>query len=258
MNEKIRDVLNSILKRFDDPDALPKVVAMATYPRPDIPCGNWSLMNRIIVLYSGTDDARGMMQWKKAGRYIKAGTKAIYILGPMFKKAKENNEETIILSGFRPIPVFRVEDTIGEPLEYEKYEMPELPLLDIAKQWEITVKTTFFNSCYLGCYNIKRNEIALASPEESIFFHELAHAAHKKISGNHEVSPQWRHEIVAELSAQALCYLVGKQPDKVLGNSYKYIERYARKGNMSPTTACVRTIGDVEDVLRLILSEVHD
>jgi len=37
-------------------------------------------------------------------------------------------------------PVFRVEDTDGQPLEYERIELPELPLMEKATEWRISVK----------------------------------------------------------------------------------------------------------------------
>ena len=36
--------------------------------------------------------------------------------------------------------VFRVEDTDGEPLDYQKMELPEFPLIEKAKEWGIFVK----------------------------------------------------------------------------------------------------------------------
>jgi hypothetical protein len=36
-------------------------------------------------------------------------------------------------------------------------------------------------------------------------------------------------EIIAELSAAVLCKIIGKQPGDTLGNSFRYIESYAKK-----------------------------
>ena len=61
-----------------------------------------------------------------------------------------------------------------------------------------------------------------------------------------------RFTIVAELSAQALCRIVGKQQDTT-GNSYRYIEHYAKKINLSPWAACLKVMAETEKVLNLIL-----
>ena len=94
----------------------------------------------------------------------------------------------------------------------------------------------------------------LASPEETVFFHELSHAAHKRVNG-HLKDTEWKKEIVAELSAAALCFLYGKKPDKTLGTSYRYIESYAEKADKDVLSAIATIIGDVEKVLDLIVSE---
>ncbi|MGA1825730.1 MAG: hypothetical protein ACMUIP_13830 [bacterium] len=58
---------------------------------------------------------------------------------------------------------------------------------------------------------------------------------------------------MAELSAAALCHLIGKDGDKYLGNAYRYIESYASKANVSALTGCLLVIADVEKVLHMIL-----
>jgi antirestriction protein ArdC len=85
------------------------------------------------------------------------------------------------------------------------------------------------------------------------FFHELSHAAHEKLKGKLKTGHDSLQEIVAELSAQALCRLVGRKNVDTTGNSYQYIESYAAKLDMSPHTACLRVLSDTEKVLKLIL-----
>ena len=86
-----------------------------------------------------------------------------------------------------------------------------------------------------------------------MFFHELAHAAHEKVKGNLKPGQDALQEIVAELSAQALCRLVGKQAKDSTGNSFKYIDRYAAELKMSAHKACLRVLSETEKVLNLIL-----
>lgn len=65
--------------------------------------------------------------------------------------------------------------------------------------------------------------------------------------------PIFHKEVVAELSAQVLCHLVGKEPGKDLGNSYRYIGSYAKDAGLSPYKACLAVITDVEKVISLIM-----
>ncbi len=81
------------------------------------------------MLLNNTEDARGFNQWREAGRYVKKGSKAFYILAPMFKKIREEKvssgeiTEKEILAGFRAVAVFRFEDTEGEPIIKEEFNV---------------------------------------------------------------------------------------------------------------------------------------
>ena len=115
------------------------------------------------------------------------------------------------------------------------------------------VKAIPGNYSYHGSYSPTRREIALCTKEESVFFHELAHCSHEKVKGGLKMGQDPLQEIVAELSAHALCRIVGKTGEKFIGNSYIYIERYSEKIKMSPYSACIKVMNDVEKVLNLIL-----
>jgi antirestriction protein ArdC len=258
MNEKVRKALESILQRFKNDD-IPEVIAYSIFPLADIPASRWSLLNRMLMFIVGTSDARGFRQWQEVGRHVKKGAKAFTILAPRFikKETKDEEEEKIVLTGFLAVPVFRVEDTEGDPLDYQQIELPKLPLMGVAQRWGISVKAIPGNYRCAGYFSQERREISLATKEESIFFHELAHAAHQRVLGELKRGQDWKQEIVAELSAAALCKIVGKT-SKYLGNQYQYIEQYAKEVNLAPWQACIRVTGDVERVLNLILGGEAD
>lgn len=258
MLDKVHKALESVLEQFRSGN-LPEAMALAMFPTFDIPCSRWSYLNRLITFLSGTNDARGFRQWKEVGRYVKKGSHAFCILAPKMRKSRKENEEGneeehVYLAGFLGVAVFRVEDTEGEPLNYEQLELPPLPLLDKAKEWGIETKAVSGNDGFYGRFSPDRNAIALASPDECVFFHELSHAAHHRIKplvgGQH-----WNQEVVAELSAAVLCRLVGKQPENP-GQRYRYIERYARSAGRDPIKACLEVFSETEKVLNLILAHV--
>jgi len=258
MNEKVKNVLNTILEKFESGD-IPKAVAMASFPIPDLPSTKWSFFNRTLMFLSGTCDARGYKQWRSVKRHIQKGSKAIHILVPCFKNQtdEETKEEKEVLTFFKAMPVFRVEDTDGEKLDYQKIELQDLPLIEKAKEWGLSVKAVPGNYRYYGYYAPQRQEIAVATPEESVFFHEIAHVAHEKVAGKLKSGQDCFQEIVAELSAQALCRIVGKAPGETLGNSYRYIKSYATKLKLTPHSACLKVLGETEKVLGLILQPTH-
>ncbi|MDK2957123.1 MAG: hypothetical protein PWQ57_2619 [Desulfovibrionales bacterium] len=261
MDEKVQHALQGVLARFKSGD-IPEAVALATFPPCDIPSAHWSLLNRLIMFLVGdTPDARGYRQWQAVGRYVQRGRKSFAIVAPLTRKIREADEageekEKLAVIGFRAQPVFRVEDTAGEPLDYQRLEIPRtLPLLGVAQRWGVRVEAMPSGCGLLGSFNARSDRIRLASPEEVVFFHELAHAAH------HRVRPlkggqRWDQEIVAELSAAVLCRLAGAQPEN-LGQSWRYIEHYAADAKKEPLTACAEVIADVERVLKMIMAAAH-
>jgi hypothetical protein len=257
MNEKVKQTLQAILDQFKTGD-IPKAVAVSMFPLPNLPCSKWSLLNRTLVFLSGTMDARGYKQWQQANRFVKKGSKAIYILVPFIKKVDDDGKEKMTLYGFGCKPVFRAEDTDGEPLDYQQIELPDLPLIERAQEWDISIKAIPGNYRYHGYYSPGVKEIALATPEEKTFFHELSHAAHEKVKGSIKGGQDPLQEITAELSAQALCRIVGKQVADFTGNSFKYIQGYAEKLKMSPYTACLKVMSETEKALNLILKGNED
>jgi len=245
-------VLHEIIEKFRSGD-IPEAIALSMFPIPNIPAAKWGLLNRTLMFLAGTEDARGIKQWNAAKRRIKKGGRAFRILAPRFKKVegKEGDEEKLVLSGFLLAPVFRVQDTEGEPLEYEAIQVPDLPLLEVAQAWGISVKAIPGNYRYLGYFSPGLKEIALASPEECVFFHELAHAGHNRIVPL-KSRQDWKQEIVAELTAAVLCRLVGKKAGN-LGQHYRYIEKYAAKARKDVPQACLEVLSNAEKVLSLIL-----
>ena len=257
MNENVQKALQTILERFRSGD-IPKAIAFSLFPIQEIPSAKWSLMNRLLMFMAHTRDARGIGQWNRIGRKVKKGSKAIYILVPLFvqEKDEKTGEEVRSLRGFMGRPVFRVEDTEGQPLSYgSDVPLPEFPLMERAREWNIQVSGYEGPAGIYGAYSPERKEISLATAEEKVFFHELAHAAHEKVIGRLQSGQLWTQEIVAELSAQALCFLVGKRPNVTLGNSFRYIDRYAKAAGLSAIAACLRVIDDAEKVLSLILGK---
>lgn len=256
-NESIRAALNAVLALFESGE-IPEAIALASFHPFDVPSAVWSLLNRTLAAIQGTVDARGFRQWKEAGRHVVKGAKAFPILAPRIKTHKETNEKgeevrKSVVIGFLAVPVFRVEDTEGRALEYQKLELPPLPLLDRAEQWGLSTRAVCGNVDFYGKFAPSRQEIVLASPEECVFFHELSHAAHHRIRPL-KGGQVWSQEIVAELSAAVLCRLVGRQPLNQ-GQHYRYISHYAEKAGLDAVKACLEVFADVEKVLELILGQ---
>lgn len=251
--ERILTALDKVVRLFESGD-VPEAVAVATFPPLDVPCAKWSLRNRILTILEGTSDARGFRQWKSVGRSVKKGEKAFFILSPLTIKIDEGENGEYRVIGFKLTPVFAVEQTEGEVLEYENIKLPRLPLMEKAEEWRIDVRGVALQGEAYGWYDFTGGEkIRLCTPEEKTFFHELSHAAHGRITAL-KGGQNARQEIVAELSAQVLARLVGRSEKDTTGNSYRYIKRYAESEGKEIGRACFDVLGDVEKVLNLILS----
>jgi antirestriction protein ArdC len=261
---KVKPTLDLILELFRS-DNVPETVAIATFPPFDVPSNSWSLTNRILMALHGSSDCRGYKQWLEVDRFVCKGSKAVHILAPWLSNKNDDDNDkqdrphhiSKILRGFLAVPVFKVEDTSGEPLDYQHLELPELPLLAVAEKWGLDVAAVAFQGGWYGYYQPDRKQIRLATPEEKTFFHELAHAAHQHVIGQLKPGQDWQQEVVAELSAQALCCIVGTQPGKTIGNSFEYISNYAEKAGKQTVNACLSVLSDIEKVLSLILMETQ-
>jgi len=264
---RITTTAKAVLERFAEAlreKKLPRAIKEVAFPEFDAPCARWSINNRMILAFNGTMDARGIRQWNQVGRRVKKGARAIYILAPLQTTITEYNEETgeeiikTVITGFRAVPVFRVEDTEGRALEYQKIRLPKLPLMDVAKRWGIPVKAVPSTGLFLGCYthSDKHKEIKLASPEEKVFFHELAHASQDRLGMLKTGNKRWT-EITAELSALVLAELCGLDTRKVnSGATYEYIKMYSKKkDDVSIGRLVLKAVKDVDAIVMNIARE---
>lgn len=245
----IKEAMETLLKMFEAGDL--EKVAHAVFKGGDIPADKWSFLNRLLMYCNNTEDARGFNQWKQAGRYIKKGSHAFYILAPMFKKITDEKalelcaREKQILSGFRAIPVFRYEDTDGAPIISEGLKL-DIPFAfnGIIQELGLKVDAVRFNGASYGSYNPIRKEIKLASPEIEIFLHELSHAVDDRLNGL--IAGQRNdQEVTAEFSGAVIGHLMGYKVS--MGNVKEYIEHYSFKELMNCLGRIEKVVGFVID-----------
>ena len=229
LNSKARFVLDKLIEAFDNPDMLVDTITRATLIPNNSLCIKWSPHNRFIVALHGTGDARGYKQWKEVDRFVKKGAKAMYILVPRFKKFEDEdsgNEEQKLI-GFIAAPVFRIEDTDGEPLP--ECEPPQIPKLQTVAD-ELGIPVTYTGAVsekVLGAYSPVDDRIILYTHDMETFYHELSHALHKrtgKLRDSQSKESKRDNEVVAEISAAVLVHLFeGKQ---VGHQALQYIKSY--------------------------------
>jgi len=239
----VKEAMDILLKMFEEGNF--EKVAHAVFKGGDIPADKWSFLNRLLMYCNNTEDARGFNQWKQAGRHIKKGSHAFYILAPMFKKVEEKGEEIQQLIGFRSVPVFKFEDTEGAPVINESYKI-DIPYQfgGIIQELGLRIDAVRFNGAVYGSYNPGRKEIKLASPDIEIFLHELSHAVDDRLNGL-KAGQRNDQEVTAEFSGAVIGHLMGyKVP---LGNVKEYIEHYSFKELMTCLGRIETVVGYVID-----------
>jgi len=65
-------------------------------------------------------------------------------------------------------------------------------------------------------------------------------------------------KIVAELSVDTLCRMVGKKQENSLGNSFRYIQRYGSELNLAVYNACLKEMSETEIVLNTIMGDCSE
>ena len=266
-NEQIIDDAVSQLTDMFNTGKLPKQVAFSIihrHPGDVIPSDKWSIGNRVLQLLQGTEDARGYKQWQSDGRQVKRGSHAIHILAPLTFKIKDKDQltgeetEKIIVKGYRPVPVFRYEDTEGQPLPYDHvYEPPAHPtFFDAARKLGIDVEYKPLTATYLGRYSINTNSIRLCSEDAIVYYHELSHAVHATFVDLKVFNPA-KAEVIAEFSALVLANICGIEGFEQQG--FDYIQRYAQEH--TPTSVMqeiMSVLNDVDKIVAKILSVSDD
>jgi hypothetical protein len=124
--EAMRSEIDRALDELSDPEGWARYLdAVSRFH-------HYSFANTWLIIAQRPDASRvaGFNDWRnKHGRTVRKGEKAIWVQAPMTKKVVKVNpdsgaeREVSRVYGFRPVPVFDVSQTDGEPL-------PQAPLID--------------------------------------------------------------------------------------------------------------------------------
>lgn len=263
-NDKAAATLSEVLRIFesgDFPAAVERTVIHRLSTDPEQPSSKWSLGNQMIMLLlAGTDDARGFKQWQEVGRRVKKGARAFSILGPITRKITPDDDAQaddadrtarVIVTGFRTIPVFRIEDTEGDDIARADYTPAALPpLREVADALGLSVSYQPFADRIYGYYSPDRREIRLMTHDVKTWFHELAHAADHSVHPDElKAGQDPKTEIVAEVAAVTLARLYGFEGWEWHGA--QYVASYAKA---DPARAAMQLISRIQRILDRILS----
>ena len=252
MKSQVTQMLETVAEEFGTTE-FTKKFALTYVETPDVPSSGWSRFNRLIMLMQGTADARGYRQWDSVGRHVKKGSKAIHILAPRYivEKDEKTNEPKKKMVGFIGIPVFRAEDTEGEPLpEYVPKNMPNPDLWKLVEKRGIKIEWRDSMDGEGGYVNTAGTKMVLCSEDFMVLAHELIHLydgdTTKQKGGQDPVQ-----ETVAQLGACVLGQIYGHD---IKDNTYSYIAGYAKSREPAEVgKACMKVVTRVGNILERIL-----
>lgn len=229
-NQHVKDAIAKVVEILKTGN-IEKIAYAVFKSQKGYPSDSWSFLNRLIMVCSGTEDARGIRQWNEAGRRLCKGTKALYIMVPIMLKTgakrtnEEGEEEAETRRAYKSIPVYRFEDTTGTPREEDEFQL-KIPanLSQVAEGLGLEIKAKRFTGEEYGYFCASQKEIAVMSPELDVYLHELAHGVDNEINGKLKGGQDPNQEIVAELAAEVVAYLLGH---RLNGRSQDYISGYS-------------------------------
>jgi len=223
------------------------------------------------VLFAGYSDAMTSGGWHKhAGRRVtdEEWPKPFYILKPIKKWARvkdpDNPGETIniqITVGFGSHKVYGLEQTeVYNQGRWEEFSgdsadyLDTLPWLEVAREWNITVKNAHLPGA-AGFYTNDGSMIGLGVKNLSTWAHELNHAADdKNATITREPGQQPDNEIVAELGGAILLKMIGMEYEADLGGCWEYICKYSPQPMDAIDMRLKRTKMNVELIISTALS----
>jgi len=252
LSDKAQASINKVIEQFKSGDLSPISTVARINIDPTAPVYKWSLSNKVLAFaQAGEIDCRGFKQWQEIGRSVKKGARAVYIFRPHTIKVKEEDSgedlQKSVCIGFSAIPVFAASSTEGDDLSsnYQPQELP--PLYDLAKRFGITISFVPVTPDKLGDAKIDGSSIRIGTHDESVFFHELAHAIHARIDGDLKGGQQTDQEVIAEFTSAVLMDFYGIRDNS--GNAWQYISQYSN----DPLQAITKALGTVEKVLAVLL-----
>ena len=222
-----------------------------------MPCLKYSLGNQLIMFFIGKTDLCGTYkQWQSVGRQVRKGSRAFLIFAPMTKTIMEKDDagketEKTRLLGFKPVPVFSVESTDGEPLEKYDYTPKTFPpFYDICEKLGIKVYWKPASRPAYGWYSPASDSITMQSTDWAIFYHEAGHSIRERIADTKDIATE---EIIAELTSAVLMAMNGI--NSYQKQAYEYIRDYCEDKSPDKVLRVIfKTMNAVEEVVNIILN----
>ncbi|WP_405323336.1 ArdC-like ssDNA-binding domain-containing protein [Methanobrevibacter sp.] len=257
LREKQKELCDSFIL---DTDKMDEIMRKHTQKMVQGEFHNYSINNILLAdfqLYMRTGETTELLapykRWNKINRYVKKGSKALYILAPIFYEEEQEDGTIESKVWFKRVPVYDLSMTDGEKFEpdYVKYE-GNITFQDIIERTNIEVIMSN-KEITRGYTDGKKIWISkhISDPQKvCVFFHELTHYKLHFGSDRDQLTKS-----VKELDAEAVSFMISS----VLGikneESGAYIRGWA--GSNAPDeikghgSKLIRTAQEIIDEMKL-------
>lgn len=230
----------------------------------------YSFSNSLLIYLQKPDASMvaGYRVWtSEFHRQVRKGEKGIRILAPLKRKVIEADEEegTYRISGFRPVYVFDISQTYGEPVpvnfcENLRGHVDNYHLFVEALLLASPVRVHFAKTPegVNGFYRPLDEEIIIntgMSEAQTVktLLHEIAHALLHKDNRSSEHSERVRREVEAESTAYAVSAYFGIDTSSY---SFSYIAAYSNDRELYQLKESMETIRRASDHLISLINHV--
>lgn len=203
----------------------------------------YSFNNTLLIQLQCSTASRvaGFQAWRKLGRNVRKGEKGIWILAPMTRKVSNDDDAVVddkarVLMGFKPVPVFDIAQTDGEPLPESCCTLLDGDdvtgmygqLVAVAQSIGYSVEDAEFTDSRNGDCTFSERRIRVRSENAPLqrvktLAHELAHAMLHEHSTDRALA-----ELEAESVAYVVCANIGVNSDEY---SFGYVANWSGGGD---------------------------
>lgn len=267
----MRDEIDKAMERIADPAGWKAFLESAA-------SFHWYSLNNTLLALSQKPDVKllaGFKDWKnKHGRTVRKGAKAIWIYAPITYTVTETDPDTgqekrvQQVRGFRPVPVFDVSQTDGEPLP----TTPVMPTRELAGEAPAAMETLLAEQVEQRGFTLRRESVqgkqdgytdfsrhlvvvdAEASPAQQTLTlaHELAHIAlgHGELTTVYHTGAGGQRSNM-EIEAESVAYVLARHHGitDAGDNSFGYIANWARGDSTKVRNTAERVLSAVRAIL---------
>ena len=236
LREKQKELCDSFIL---DTDKMDEIMRKFTQKLVDGEFHNYTINNILLAdaqLYQRTGETTELLapykRWGKVNRNVKYGSKALFILAPIFFDEEQEDGTVERKMWFKKVPVFDLSQTEGEKFEpnYVKYD-GDITFADVVARCAIPVieSNKQLTRGYTDGKKIWVSKFIPDAQKICVLFHEMAHYHLHFDSDRNELTSATK-----ELEAEAISYMISSAIGITNDESAAYIRSWA--GNNSHET----------------------